>query len=55
MKLGFSRKIFEKYSKIKSDKNPSIADGRKGMLKLIVAFCNFVNVRTKKSIVKKSK
>jgi hypothetical protein len=49
MKLEFSRQIFEKYSNIKFQENPSngaelfLADGRTDMTKLIVVFRNFAN------------
>ena len=52
MKLEFSRKVFEKYSRIKFHENPSSGDrvvpcGRTDMTKLIVAFSNFANAHKK--------
>jgi hypothetical protein len=50
MELEFSRQIFEKYSNVKFNKNPTSGsrvfpcgqmDGRTNMTKLIVAFRNF--------------
>ena len=47
MKFGFSRHIFEKYSNMKFDENPSLISrvfprgGRTDMTKLIDAFRNF--------------
>ena len=49
MKLEFSRQIFEKSSNIKFNENLSSGkqaapSGRTHMTKLIVTFCNFVNM-----------
>jgi hypothetical protein len=48
MNLEFSQRMFEKVSNIKYYQNPSsgsrvVARGQMDMMKLIVAFCNFVN------------
>jgi hypothetical protein len=56
MKLEFSRQIFEKYSNIKYDENPSSdsrvvpygrKDGKADIMKLTVDFRNFANVPKK--------
>jgi len=48
MELEFSHQIFEKSSNIKFHKNPSsgiwvVPRGQADRMKLVAAFCNFVN------------
>ena len=57
MKLEFSRQIFEKFSNIKFNENPSSGsrvfsneDGQTYMTKLTVAFRNFGNAHKKKDL-----
>jgi hypothetical protein len=62
MKLEFSRHVFGKYSKIIFHEHSSIgsemlhagrrADGRTAMIKLIVAFLNFVSAPKNEKIIK---
>ena len=56
MKLGFSRRIFKKYSDIKFSENPSsvsrvVPSGQTDMTKLIVAFRN-LSYAPKKCVIK---
>jgi len=59
MRLGLSGQIFEKYSNVKFNENPSsgsrvVPCGRTDETKLIVAFCNFAYALKRHKLVQRA-